>query len=274
MIDKIYIPTLGRVGKQQTFDNLPSFVQDISVLVVQPREQELHKGYPILVLPEDNFGITKTRKWIYDYAGEERWGTFDDDLLFKKRVKNWKMPQSPNEEGILGEEDWKALLDGVDKWLDDEFSFAGFRRGALPPLKEKEYTDCIESICAVFFDGSKIPKSDDLTWNYGLLSEDVHLNLQLLMQGYRNRVWDKYCYVNKWAQPGGVGFIEPDGYVQRSLDTLNNSHEKLVEQYPDYITWRMYDDGSHVRLNTGSPYDGTKLIKIDWNKAYRDSYAN
>ena len=54
MIDKIYIPTLGRVGNQQTFDNLPSFVQDISVLVVQPQEQELHKGYPILVLPEDS----------------------------------------------------------------------------------------------------------------------------------------------------------------------------------------------------------------------------
>ena len=86
MIDKIYIPTLGRVGKQQTFDNLPSFVQDITVLVVQPQEQESHKGYPILVLPEDNIGLAKTRKWIYDYAGEERWGTLDDDLLFKKRV--------------------------------------------------------------------------------------------------------------------------------------------------------------------------------------------
>ena len=272
MIDKIYIPTLGRIGKQQTFDNLPSFVQDITVLVVQPQEQESHKGYPILVLPEDNIGLAKTRKWIYDYAGEERWGTLDDDLLFKKRVENWKFPQAPHEEGIIGEEDWKIILNGISEWFDNDFTFAGFRRGVLPELtNKKEYKDCTESICTVFFDGSKLPKSDDLIWNYGLLGEDIHLNLQLLLLGYKNRVWDKYVYVNKWAQPGGVGFVEPDGSTQRTIDSLNRSHKKLVGQYPHYITWRMNEDGSHVRLNSGSKYDGTKLIKVHWDKAYSDS---
>jgi len=271
MIDKIYIPTLGRVGNQQTFDNLPSFVQDITTLVIQPQEFHSHSGYPLLVLPEDNFGITRTRKWIYDYAGEERWGTLDDDLLFKKRVKNWKFPEAPNEEGIIGDGDWKIILDGISEWFDNGFTFAGFRRGVLPPLEEKEYNDCTESICAVFFNGSKIPKSDDLVWNYGLLSEDVHLNLQLLLLGYKNRVWDKYCYVNKWAQPGGVGFVEPDGSAQRSIASLNQSHEKLVELYPEYITWRKEVDDSHTLLNSGSQYDGVKLIKINWDKAYSDS---
>ena len=55
MIEKIYIPTLGRVDKQTTWENLPPFLKDITVLVVQPKEKDLHGDKSILVLPEKIF---------------------------------------------------------------------------------------------------------------------------------------------------------------------------------------------------------------------------
>ena len=85
MIEKIYIPTLNRSELQITWESMPTFVQDITTLVVQPHEKNLHGDKPILVLPEDNYGITKTRKWIYDHAGDIEYGVFDDDLKFIDR---------------------------------------------------------------------------------------------------------------------------------------------------------------------------------------------
>ena len=82
MIEKIYIPTLNRSELQITWESMPTFVQDITTLVVQPHEKNLHGDKPILVLPEDKYGITKTRKWIYDHAGDIEYGVFADDLKF------------------------------------------------------------------------------------------------------------------------------------------------------------------------------------------------
>ena len=39
MIDRIYIPTLSRVGNQITWDNLPDFVKEISVLAIPSKEE-------------------------------------------------------------------------------------------------------------------------------------------------------------------------------------------------------------------------------------------
>ena len=68
---KIYIPTLGRSDKQITFSQLPKFLQDKTTLVVQPHEKHLYDNYPIMVLPEDWMGISKTRKYIIENAGNK-----------------------------------------------------------------------------------------------------------------------------------------------------------------------------------------------------------
>ena len=60
--------------------------QRVTWLVVQPKEKDLYPNYPILVLPENDIGITATRKWIYDYAGDTKYGVFDDDLKFIHRT--------------------------------------------------------------------------------------------------------------------------------------------------------------------------------------------
>ena len=82
---KIYIPTLGRSDKQITFSHLPKFLQDKTTLVVQPHEKHLYDNYPIMVLPKDWMGISRTRKYIIDNAGNNIFGIMDDDIELKRR---------------------------------------------------------------------------------------------------------------------------------------------------------------------------------------------
>ena len=88
-LNRIYIPTLGRVDKQITYENMPQFVKDITWFVVQPHEEKLFiEKYPkgqIKVLPENVKGIAKTRKWIMDDGENDCYAMFDDDITFWRR---------------------------------------------------------------------------------------------------------------------------------------------------------------------------------------------
>ena len=88
MIDKIYIPTLSRVGNQITWENLPEFVKEISVLAIQPKEENLHEEIPTVTVPTEFSGIAKTRKWLWSISENLKWGMFDDDLNFSVRTPN------------------------------------------------------------------------------------------------------------------------------------------------------------------------------------------
>ena len=86
MIDHIYIPTLGRANNQITFDNMPPKVQEITSLVIQPKEKDDYPNYPTLVLPDSDIGITETRRWIMMNSVDIKYGVFDDDLKFIRRT--------------------------------------------------------------------------------------------------------------------------------------------------------------------------------------------
>ena len=75
--------------KQITYSNLPDFLKKKTILVIQPKEKNLYGNKKILVLPNNDIGICKTRKFIYEYANnkKERYGVFDDDLILKRLVK-------------------------------------------------------------------------------------------------------------------------------------------------------------------------------------------
>lgn len=249
---KIYIPTLGRSDHQITFDNLPKFIQDETTLVVQPHEKDLYGDYPILVLPEDWMGISRTRKWIIESAGKNLFGMFDDDFDLRRRFS-----ESPTKR-VLTENDWKELYYTTIEWLEDDVSFVGIRRGNLPPTG-KDTTDNSETIVATFYNGSKLPNTNDLVWNHDLISEDVNLHLQLLLDGHKNRVWHKYGYVGKWAQEGGC----QTGSNPRTIDLINRSHERLVELYPDFVKWKGVSDFKG--------YEGSTKISVLYNKASKSS---
>ena len=171
MIDTIYIPTLGRSDNQITFDNMTPNAQAITTLVVQPKEAHLYPKHNILVLPENDIGITETRRWIYMNSMDIKYAVFDDDLKFICRTPGEEKSKRP-----MNESDWDYLLNKTSEWLD-EFAWSGFRQGNLPP-SGREYLESAGVNCAFFFNGNKLPDESELDWSLSTV-EDISMVLQL-----------------------------------------------------------------------------------------------
>ena len=283
MISRIYIPTLGRHNNQITWDNMPSFVRDITVLVVQPHEQHLHGDKPILVLPEDDYGITKTRRWIYDHAGDILYGVFDDDLKFVDRNPGHGIEMSKEEadeswatkgehgKQSMTEEDWRFFLNKTSEWLNGDFAFAGSRLGNMSPYKWHDgYYDNTSIFCVYFFNGKKLPPSSDLDWSLDL-AEDAHLVLQLLEKGYSNRCWDKFVVLSDQFMAGGCNSF-------RTIHDTNCSHEQLIKKHPKYVKWSKHGkDDKKKNIKKGDiktkKIDGIEMkkVRVSWGQAYKDS---
>ena len=222
MIDLIYIPTLGRHDNQITFDNMSPRVQAMTTLVVQPKEEHLYLDYPIFVLPENDIGITETRRWIYMNSMDIKYGVFDDDLKFIRRTPNGEKSKRP-----MNDYDWEYMLSETSKWLDD-VDFAGFRQGNLPPAG-KSFIDVAAVNCAFFFNGRKMPDESELDWSLPVC-EDIHMVLQLFKKGYVNRIWDEFGYLSNILVEGGCN-------EWRTLDLINDTHARLIEMYPNHVSW-------------------------------------
>ena len=248
MIDTIYIPTLGRSDTQISFDNMTPNAQAITTLVVQPKEAHLYPKHNILVLPENDIGITETRRWIYMNSMDIKYGVFDDDLLFRRRTPGEEKSKRP-----MNSDDWDYLLSKTSEWLD-EFAWGGFRQGNLPP-SGREYLESAGVNCAFFFNGNKLPDESELDWSLSTV-EDISMVLQLFQKGYNNRVWDKFGYLSNFVGTEG-GCAE-----WRTLDLINDNHQKLINKFPDYVSW----NGEKEMM--GGIF---KKIKMKWKKCYLDS---
>jgi len=251
MIDTIYIPTLGRSDKQITFDNMTPNAQAITTLVVQPKEAHLYPNYPIVILPENDCGITATRKWIWEQGKNQRYMVFDDDCRLAVR-RPWHDGEKTKR--IMTDDDWKHMLETISQWMDSGIAWGGCRTGGLPPAG-REYIDNTGTAEVFFFDGKQLPEADELDWELST-AEDISLSLQLLSKGYSNRVWDRFVYLSDFVgTEGGCA-------TWRTLDIINNNHAKLIDKFPEYVSY----NGEKEMM--GGIF---KKIKIQYKKAYNDS---
>ena len=258
-MDKIYIPTLGRHSNQVTWNNLPKFLQLITEFVIQPKEQQFFLDKPHLVLPENDIGISNTRKWIWEQGHDKIYGIFDDDLEFVKRVPNQKPTKIP-----MTDYDWKIAISEIDNWLNGYFGFAGFLRGNLPP-RDKETNENAESLQAVFYNGKKLPKVNQLEWEPNLYAEDVKLHLQLLLKGFPNIVWNTYGMVSKQFTEGGCQSDISISSKGRTTEDTDKSHEHMVDNYYPYVQYKT----KHGQLVINP--DGIRKLTIYYKKAYASS---
>ena len=249
MINTIYRPTLGRSHNQKTFDNMTSSAQQITKLAVQPKEQHLYPNYPIVILPENDCGITATRKWIWEQGENQRYMVFDDDIIMKTRT-----PSEEKSKRTMTEEDWCYMLDTVSKWMDEGIAWGGCR-SCLPPAG-KEYIDNTGTAEVFFFDGNQLPSADELDWELST-AEDISLSLQLLSKGYRNRIFDKFVYQSDFVGRQG-GCLD----MGRDMTMINSNHAKLIEKFPEYVSW-----------NGEKEIQGEimKKIKVQYRKAWKQS---
>ena len=233
MIDQIIIPTLGRMDKQTTYNNLPDKYKNIVRFVVQSHEfDEMKKRYgtKVLCLPTEINRIAPTREWIFNQFKTFRFMVFDDDLDFVVKQPN------PGEgtkwlSSKFTDQDFDDAFDLMNKWMDEGISYGGLLPAwVIPDLSQWPIRECQRIMTNVFYDGPKIPK--DIEWTRVPAAEDFDVNLQLLTRGFKNRISAKYMVTcSETNAEGGCS-------TWRTLEVHNESQRKLAELWPDFVTVR------------------------------------
>ena len=232
----VYIPTLGRVDNQITYDNMPEWIQKTTCFVIQPKEEaSFREHWPesnILVLPENDYGICNTRKWIVDNAGDTMYMMIDDDMVFWKRnvdrATGKKNADASNEP--FSPEDWTSLMGWVNDKLAGDYTIAGCRSRGMPPYGSDDIQ--FGRIMQVFFiNGSKLHR-DKLEWVLDS-SEDVHFIIQVLQMGGKTVTSDKFLYVcEAYHSEGGCKLSG------RTSDSSLADMNRLAGMYPKIITMK------------------------------------
>jgi hypothetical protein len=234
MFKHFIIPTLGRINKQVTYNNLPQKYKDITSFVVQDHEyDEMNKLYPgkVLRLPVQINRIAPTREWIFNKFRTCRHFVFDDDLNFVVKEPN----PNPGTKWLsrkFTEQDFDDAFALFNKWMDEGITYGGMQPATvMTNIKDKNQwpiRDCQRIMTNVFYDGPSIPT--DLEWNRVAAAEDLDVNLQLLTRGFKNRVTSKYT-VNPSVTSAAGGCS-----VWRTIEVHNEAQKKLAELWPDFVT--------------------------------------
>ena len=266
MIQKIFIPTLGRVDNQITYDGLPDKWKEKTSLIVQMQEVDQYdkSKYNLIVLPEElggeNGRCARSMGFIIDTLRYEfKYAIFDDDVSFvytnkpKSKVKPSNRPLEDDEYDYL----FESL---IPSWMDEGYVHIGLE-STINIARDRDYQDNFRISQAVFYDGSNL-KVDEIDWWRTEFSADFDCNLQLLRAGFKNRVSCRYRISTSPTQaPGGCSLNRTVERHNRVMRQLKENHKEFVSLYEKE---NLMEKGDSIR----------KLgAKIAWKKAYKSSQS-
>ena len=259
IMNVIYIPTFKRHDKQIFFDNLPDRLKSKVIFVVQKQEEHLFKDKNILVV-DDDIGIAKTREIIYKTAGDERYLVVDDDVIVQRRnAKYFSKPS--NMEGSkrkLTDDDWTELENRLNKCHDEGHILCGFKHGTILPRFNQPIFYNGGIFCIFSIDGKQFSKIiDSIDLCYVPISEDVHLNLELLSRGYPNAIMEEFCIHQISNKEGGCKTF-------RTQQLEDKCFKKLHKKFPKWV--KIYETKSNYR-NLFAP---TFKTRVYYSRAYKD----
>ena len=258
MIDVIYIPTYGRVGKQKTYDNLPDKWKEKTYLVVSP--DEIHSGYQTISCPIQGKGIAPVRKWIAEHGKEKRYAVLDDDIEFVyTRRENEEGPSNKP----LTDNQFDDMFNTMNSWIDEGYIHVACDVCWNPPTRNIEYKVNSRITNNIFYDGTRLP-IEKIDWTSLDIAEDYYVNLQLLTMGYQNKVSLMYRTNPSATQAkGGCSTF-------RTLDVHNECMKKLRNKFPNFVELR-----EKTTKNSGEWSDKPRLAAtISWKRAYQSSQIN
>lgn len=255
----LYIPTINRVNKQETFNNLPpEWKKGQKTFIVCPEnEKKRHEaaGRNVLVHPASCTHIGRVRQWIVDNAKTKFILMSDDDHTFCSRIKpdayNLKVANELETIHMLSTLETMLVVEkyhhiGVDarqgnnRHFPHDFlintrvnNFHGFNRETL--IKHKIRFDALP------------------------LMEDFHVTLSLLELGYANKLLTQYC----WNQPGSNAPGGCSGYRTPELQT--KAANMLKEKHPDFVTVVEKQAKGWGAMKTRTD------VRIQWKKAFLSS---
>ena len=257
MIDRIYIPTIGRSDRQITWNNLSQKWKDKTVLVIDSSEENMYNE-PTITIPKEVKGIASTREWIVKQAKEEKICMFDDDLdLVYTRTSE----ETGATNRKLNDDELDEMFDLMDRWLDDHV-FCGLDATWSHPQFKIDYKFCGRVCSNVFYNTKTLPVND-INWTDIEISEDYNVALQLLTKGFSNKVSTRY-------RVNPVGNFSSGGCSSyRTIDLHNRSFVELQKKFPQFVELREKTQNSGL-------WKGKERLAgtIQWKKAYQSSQVN
>lgn len=267
MIEKLFIPTYRRTN-QLTYNCMPKKWQDKCVFVVDQEDYDrMHEKYNCVICPVQgkapegkshlDYGLPATREWIANNAGPIRYGVLDDDVRdFVYTFRPGEKPEDRLYNEKLTDEQFDEMFDLLDKWFDEGFTYTSLDVTWNPPLPQDEHIN-FRSTITHFYDGATFPK-EIVDWKSVKYAEDYYVLLQLLTNGYQNKISTRFrVRPNVTNAAGGVE-------TTRSIDLNNESSVELQRRFPRFVKV------VPTVLKQG-PWKGlTKYsMEIAWKKAYK-----
>ena len=274
-MERIYIPTVGRIDRQITYNALPPTLQDRVTFVVQgwERDQYPYKA-EYLILPEtitrkNPKAIAETRKIIYETAHTSNYAVLDDDLIFyRKNAKYWtgvsnmeKSARSCSHQDIL------VMFQLFSRWLEeDDCSVCGCGHIENPPAN-KPYRKHTSLGSGLWINGRDIYSelvTLDLT-RTRIGSDNIFL-LSLLSRGYGNRASTEFCFGNRSVRDPKLSSSIWDALTQ---EEVTEDHETLEQMFPGIFTILRHPDGSRV----SGGFRNFGKTRIYWSRAYKHRFS-
>jgi len=264
-MEHLIIPTLGRLDRQRTYNNLPQKWKDKTQFVVQDHEYDaMNERYPnkVLRLPKEIKKLSPTRQWIWDEFYGTRHMVLDDDFDHFK----YKAPAKPEDNVTtkwvshnMTDEEFDDAFGLFNKWSDEGFYHGGFSTSwTVPDPRQWPEQQNVRIATNCYFDSANLPRN--IIWDRLETSQDFDVNLQLLTQGYPNRLTSKYR-----VSVGGTN-IKGGCSTYRTAETMSRVHTQLAELYPDFVNLK-------TKIPKSGPLQGQEIIAchIMWTRAYEES---
>jgi len=256
----VYIPTLGRIGKQPTADAMKEAGIDYRLVCRKTeRNQFVTAGYNVLQEPEDlPRGIGHTRQFIMEQVdGHQQAIMMDDDLGFACRGKRTDNPLYLTQSEPA---DIKAMVQWLAQATEDgtPYGMAGIssREGNnRKPGREGENT----RIMRVFAINREKFKKSGADFTSLKVMEDFDVTLTLLLAGYKNI--ENYMFTNN--QNGSN--IQGGCKEYRTKEVQADAAHALAAKYPGLV--KAVEKETKTSWGGGTRTD----VVISWKKAYAKS---
>jgi hypothetical protein len=261
----IYIPTRGRVGRQITLGQLPPALRERTTLVTYPEERDRYQLYhgrevhAVVARPKECQGMAAVRQWILKESSDDRLVMLDDDVRFFIKTG---APDAGGRRKIIA----ATPRDKIEmmEWL--HATLGTVAHASLTPRSLNfdhpgPHIEATRMMYVLAYDRKRtLAAGADFT--AGLLPtssmSDFHMTLQLLRAGLVNVVSTNYC-TNPSVSNSAGGCS-----VYRTLETQNESAERLARLHPGYVKvverkgWKGMDAAR-------------KDVIVQWRKAYEES---
>jgi len=240
---KIFIPTIGREGKQITINSIKGSKWEDRTYLVCPKN-ERHNWKNIIYQPDEIKGIAQVRQWIIESSDDSFVCMCDDDIYFYGK----------NISGGLKGKKLDKLFDQFEKWLSEGKVFVGVTDHLYCNMKEDIYHFGPPTQCYAM--NRDYLKEHNIRYDAVELCEDYHVPLSVLESG-RKCWFTSEFNINQYKVNGDGGCSN-----YRDIERVTKACEEFRNLHPKFVKFRY---GKNFK-NQGVPV-GFKLM-VSWKKAF------